>query len=254
MYVEVYLLNNFAADACLSVLTLLLLKKKVSAKRVLVSAAVGAVSALPFPFVEKGIVLYKLFATFLTVAFLNKYDKFKQYLLHVVAFFGIAAAVGGITVALEYSSAAFDYNAISLTAKPFVFFASATIALYIFAQVRASVRFEAKIGPVAAVCTVLNNGASVTAAAIWDSGNGLTTPFGQKPVVVLSKDVAKKLSLDVDGEITADTVAGSSRLKTSSVSKLTVDGFSYGDVCVAVSPKNLTGYKIILNCALREGI
>ena len=82
--------------------------------------------------------------------------------------------------------------------------------------------------------------------------NGLTEPFTAKPVVILSRDLAKKLRLTPDGEITATTVTSSGKLETADVEYIEVDGQRFESVRVAVSPKNFEGYKIILNCALKE--
>ena len=252
MFVEIYFLNNFAADAFLLYLTSVFGRGKIGAKRVALCAFFGAVLSLAYPYVGKLIVPYKIAVLLLTVAGLKKYDGAREYFLSALIFFGVSSLTAGAMLALECMDVGFDYGAVSLTPKPFLFFSSALIVAYLCAQLRASVRFEAKIAPVAVVCTVLNNGATITARAVWDSGNGLTEPFTAKPVVILSRDLAKKLRLTPDGEITATTVTSSGKLETADVESIEVDGQRFESVRVAVSPKNFEGYKIILNCALKE--
>lgn len=252
MFVEVYFLNNFSADAFLLYLTGLFGHRKPKVKRVLFSACVGAVLSLFYPFTEGATIFYKAAVLLLTVAGLKKFDGAKDYFLSVLIFFGVSSLTAGGMLALEYGASGFSYSQVSLTPKPFLFFSAALVAAYVCAQLRASVRYEAKIAPVAAVCTVLNNGAKITAEAVWDSGNGLTEPFTAKPVVIISNDISKKLKLSSSGEITATTVTSSGTLKTADVEAIYVDGKKFSNVRVAVSPKSFSGYKIILNCALKE--
>lgn len=157
MFVEIYFLNNFAADAFLLYLTSVFGRGKTEAKRVALCAFFGAVLSLAYPYVGKLTVPYKIAVLLLTVAGLKKYDGAREYFLSALIFFGVSSLTAGAMLALECMDVGFDYGAVSLTPKPFLFFSSALIVAYLCAQLRASVRFEAKIAPVAVVCTVLNN-------------------------------------------------------------------------------------------------
>lgn len=187
-------MNNFAADAFLLYLTSVFGRGKIGAKRVALCAFFGAGLSLAYPYIGKLTVPYKIAVLLLTVAGL-KNTTAQESIFVGADIFGVSSLTAGAMLALECMDVGFDYGAVSLTPKPFLFFSSALIVAYLCAQLRASVRFEAKIAPVAVVCTVLNNGATITARAVWDSGNGLTEPFTAKPVVILSRDLAKSSDL-----------------------------------------------------------
>lgn len=260
VYLEYVLADNLLADYLIILVTARILGASFGKFRILLSVLFGTACAFLLLFLENKlnptaetyvVPAYKCaVCVVMPAVFFEKIKKlggFTSYLLTLGAFVTVTFAFGGAVFALE------EFLGLPLSNGGILGALCGAVLLfcYILRQLRRLVERNRRSGQAKAV--VYSDTESITADALWDSGNSLT--YGEKPVVVVSGAVARRINLEKNGCVSVRTVNGTSELPLFSLKKLEIsceNGVEcFDEVAAAVADDSLGDFDIILNCALR---
>lgn len=251
VYIEYAFLQNFLFDKILLFLAMCVAGVRISKLRLVLSATLGAVFALVYPFLSLSTPMGLCLKTAVALSMIwlangrikTKKDR-GRYALSAVFFFVFTFAFGGV---MSYFNA---YMVWSI----FLSFACLTVfSLWLVKILRRRGAWKKFVYS----CEICFRDKTVRADGFFDSGNG-AEKFGM-PVCFLTPDLAFDLFEGVEGQerFHVQTIAGEKSVKLYTANLKTYDGrrlvFS-GEVYFAPSA-NMIGkeYKILLNRALMEG-
>lgn len=263
IYVEYALAENFFLDAMLLWLALKTAKQAISARRLALASAIGAVFAVVFPLMRLGTALsyiLKFAVGFLLCLIAIKGKGVGRYVFTVLLFFGYSFALGGALLAV-YSAFSVDYRD-----GGGYLVESAPVGLVIggsFAFVLLSAALVKRLYKKRAMrrflysCRVVLGGRSVRAEGFLDSGNRATAHG--LPVCFLSPDLAFDLLGEgtMTEEMTVVTVNGEKTIKIFLADSLEIYCGGKPNIIrkVYFAPSNhicAREYKIILNAGVTE--
>ncbi len=105
------------------------------------------------------------------------------------------------------------------------------------------------------VVSIENNSNTVSCVGLMDTGNNLRDPFSDFPVVMVEKNIFRKLFTDEKIRyIPVSTVNGESLIKAFRPRQITIGNYSTDKVFIGESATPLSDYKIILNINLEGEI
>lgn len=253
VYVEYVLINNFIIDYVLLYLSQLLAKKSIKKAYILVASLIGAIISLAYPLVERFFVLslfLKICVGMLMVAISAKFNGCREYFSILALFyllaFSIGGAIYGICIALKVQTNSELFSAIVFI--PVLLFGFGIKGII------CGVKNKQELKNFYFMAEIFSKTTSVKAMAFLDSGNQLKKDG--KPVVIISKKLAKKLLLDYETIksvkiIEYSTIMGTSTMPTFKASKIKIyngqEEHIIENIIVGVnSAKSQVGYEIIL--------
>ena len=208
VYVEIVIFNNLCIDCLLGVTTSICKRRKIKKLRQLLSAIIGSMFAVVYPLMPTvAQILVRLLLAFLLVAIIDKYNSVKDYLVSV-----------GVYVALTYVLGGFVYgisNLVGVDIRSYFVLGILMLSILILETI---IWFVMKQKPqekrhIYDIKIKFKNQYYVF-KGFYDSGNTLTDPLTNMPVVILSKSVVDKLSengaVTYDGYIEVETINGES--------------------------------------------
>lgn len=253
VYWEYAFAENFALDALLLLLALVVLRARVKVWRLLLASAVGAGQAIVFPLLPLPLwasyVVKFLFGVMLCLIVAPK--GFKAFALTTAAFFALTFVYGGMLTAV-YSFMGIDYaegNGYLVEQAPVALVLCGGIALCVavILGARAFYRYR-KIKRNLTECALQIGERKVLWQGFCDSGNLLV--FRERPVCVVS--AAGIFALfgarpPSAGRITLTTVNGSREAPVFLCDCITVGGCEYKEVYLTVGEVPVKQYQIILH-------
>lgn len=259
VYVEYVFLDNFFIDFFILKLTIKIVGKTCSKRRILLSSFLGGIEALTYPLINYYIpFLLPIKITFglLLTAVLGGYKKMKEYYIVSAVFFFLTFAVGGAI-----------FGVFSLFDIPFdkeICIALMILPVYVLIKI-----FEGIIGFIYKNKKTVNNlfdcelnlnGKILKLVGFFDTGNNLYD--GDSPVIIVEKKTALKLIGDSFykikfKKISVNTVSSSEKLTSFKLTELKIYFGQveniYNDVTVCVSNKKIGNfYGVILHPDLKE--
>lgn len=253
VYVEYVLINNFIIDYVLLYLSQLLAKKHVKKTSTLIASFIGAIISLVYPLVEKYFILsilLKICTGMLLVAVSAKFNGIKEYFSILALFFLLSISIGGAlygaSIALKVPNDSEIFTAITFVPVLVIGFAVKGIIC--------GAKNKQELKNYYCVAEIFVKTTSVKATAFIDSGNKLKKDG--KPVVIVSKNLAKKLLSDCTAikSITTleySTIMGTSTMPTFIANKIEIyiekDKHIIESIIVGINNgKSQVGYEIIL--------
>ena len=253
VYIEYVLIDNLVIDYLLLKAACFITGRTIKNKRLFFSAILGAVTALIYPLIGGAKIIsvtVKLLSGLLIVLTATSYKTFREYYITALMFFVLTFLTGGAIIGV-FSILNLDYsNELSI--------ALMIIPVYLAVKsVSEVVRYIYRQKSVMSECVEVElslNGAVVKGRGFFDTGNALY--YEQDPVIIVNKDLAKKLLGDFHGvkisEIRVKTVAGESKNLAFKIAELKIykkdKANIYNNVTVCVSAKFLgDGYDVILH-------
>lgn len=253
VYIEYVFMDNLVIDYLLLKSTFLILGRTVKRNRLILSAVIGAVIALLYPLLD-GVKLIslsvKILSGFLILLTANKYQTARQFYLAVLLFFTLTFLTGGAIIGV--------YSLLEIPYSNEVSIALIIIPVYlILGGVVRLIKYMYRQKTVQSLCYDLEltlNDSTVKARGFLDTGNALFD--GDNPVIVIDKNLAKRLLGDFRGvkihKITVNTVSGTSQKLAFKIDRIKIyklNGVNiYNSVTVCVSDAFLgDGYDLILH-------
>ena len=196
LYIDIFFLINFTIDLISLHFAAILSKLKVSNRRLLISAMLGAASACLSVFVEIAIIdIIILFLTLTLVSYICGQNAGRKGKLIFIIFLIIFLSLVGSTVSLvwNYLEDAFSDYLIendTINRKMLFFALIALLSIGVFKMLIA-VMNSGKIETTVDV-EISFLGKSCFAGALIDTGNLAMDPLGMKPVLIIKKKLAEK--------------------------------------------------------------
>lgn len=265
VYLDLLILDNFAADYALLYLAVKTARGEVKILRLIFTALAGTALAVGYTVftlyytIPKAVALFaKYGVAALLPVFAAKYKKKSTLAIAVGAFIAYMCAFAGLLTAL-FSEAEINRGAgLTYTVGGIpsgVLVASAVLFVWLAQKTVAKIAKRKKVLSLVVDCALCNRGLEIKARAFLDSGNMLTAPDGSF-VAVAERALAVKLMGDFTGNteiirIPVATVNGKSFMTAFKIDKLEIycDGEKniIEDVTLGISPDGVQGeYDLIL--------
>lgn len=224
VYIEQLIIDNFAFDCLIAYITLSFLRGKIKILNILLSAVIGTIFAVFFPYIPAFLlILYKLLALILGTIVLKKNKKIKDYLAVVFVYTVTSAALAGIAVLIFNMKANSIYGTfiyekggmigiLSLCAIIALYLTRQMIGLYL-AKRRQNCIVDAEI---------MTQQECIKIKGLVDTGNRLTDDRG-KGMIILSKDLSEKLEKNKKGaDVLISTINGQNIFNTIIIDELKI--------------------------------
>ena len=261
IYIEYLLIDNFVIDYVIIMVMEFILKKKFNKFRVIIVSLIGAISAIFLPIINSKILLflYKVLFSLLMVVMLKKYDKFKQYCVHIILFYFSTFLMGGIMIGLmnllgiEYRMTNVAMYQLDVPIGIVVILLLLTLALVkIICKVVVS---KFKLSKSLYDVTIFCNNERMKIMGYLDTGNHLTYDGGGVIVISISTFLKLKSGLIMCGieglsnikYIDVGGIGNSEKFMSFVVDKIIVADKEFGDVRIAVATKNFDNFDCILH-------
>ncbi|MEE0946090.1 MAG: sigma-E processing peptidase SpoIIGA [Acutalibacteraceae bacterium] len=256
VYVDVLILLNAVIDYLIISLTATLTETYIRPVRLVISALVSSLFSLTI-FIENmhtllHILLFCVTAVTVVALAFGIRKKFLKLLLYFISvniiFCGLMVALWVFVkpkgMLLSNSVVYFDISPLEFIIASCFFYVVTRIVQYIIKKrERYARRCDIKIQ---------NNDKTVNFKALVDTGNSLTDPYGNKPVVITDKETAEEILGNLEGLpsllLPIHSVIGNGLIPAFSIQKVFVDNKIETPVLLAVADKKFDGdYKGIVS-------
>ena len=261
VYVDLLLFLNFAFDFILLLSTSIILKRRVSLKRVFFGALIGSLTILILfiPFTTLTLFFLKVFLCVIISLVTFGYKDIKYTLSNIFYFYIVSIILGGF---LYYLNVEFSYKHIGL-----VFYNSKMSINYIFLLIISPIilwiytkqinKYKSYINTHFKVNIYLPNKSIINLCGFLDTGNNLIDPISKKMVIITSsKEIKSYLNECNYYLVPYESVSINGLLKCIKVKKVYVEDLGlFSNVVVAYTTNNLklNGVNCILNNKMLEG-
>ena len=221
VYIEYVIIDNFVIDYMLLKLSLALVGKNVSRKRLVISSALGAMFALLMPMIKTNdivLVIIKSLVGSVMVVVVSRYKSFNSYLATLAIFMLLTFCIGGAVIGI--------YNVLGINYSSEVSIATMFLPCYIVIRlVKGSIRAvrqRRQIESFSYRFKVYAFGRVEKGVGFMDSGNMVYDEIS--PVVFCSKEFAQKFlvckGFKFSKSLRIDTVNGESYKKCFKTEKI----------------------------------
>ncbi|MEG1791198.1 MAG: sigma-E processing peptidase SpoIIGA [Clostridia bacterium] len=252
-YLEQVIIDNLIINTILILLTVKLLKAKITKWRIALSAIIGMIFAVFLPFVTSVLFLYKLFALFSTTLFIIKYPNIKRYIFATLVFACLSFALGGIVYGFfnfintgRNGMMVYPSNGVI-----YLVFAAVVFMLYIFRQYTHYARRRRNLTSIDNTAELDICNVKYTVNCINDTGNQLFDDLTLKPVSVISNEIGLRSVTGKERTILVRTVAATKELPLITIDNLILHTESgdknLGKQLAVVSDEVFDKYKLIIN-------
>ena len=256
VYIEYVIINNFVIDFLLLKTTFLLTGMKTKLYKLILSAILGALISLVFPFINiKGffLTLIKVLVGALLVILSSKFKDKREFFINLLVFYLLTFTLGGIILGV-LSISGIEKAKELLVALCFI---PAFLLLYGVKKVFTYLYRRKNVENLIYDTELEFNGIKIKGRAFLDTGNLLY--YKDSPVIVCEKAFIKKFTLDKDFykslkkiEITTALGNGHNYCIILSSFKIFIKDKPniYNNVALMIAKINMVGVDILLHPAL----
>lgn len=241
VYVDLVLLLNFGFDLILIFSVALVLRRKTSLSKILLSALIGATTILAM-FVRMSsfmLFLIKIFISVLMVVVAFGYRDFKYMVTNMFYLYTSSILLGGFLYFLNMQFAykntglVFYYDGLSVNFFVLIIFSP----VIIFAYVKQGLSLRNNYSKYYNVDIYFRDGNVVSMTGFLDTGNKLCDPYKRRPIILVDKDVLKDdYWLDLYLLVPYDSLNNHGLLKCIVPDKVFISGVGFkNDLLVGVS-------------------
>lgn len=231
MYIDLLFIINYLFDLLILQTINVTLKRNINFKRLLLGSLVGSLSIIIL-FININILIFKLFLSFIIIIVSFGYKDHIYFFKNILYFYFISILLGGF---IYYLKVEFNINSIiKLLLGP--------IIIYIFLSNNKDIK---RINSFYYNVSFKYNNKIYNYNAYLDSGNTLTSPYSNKPVIIL---YAKNFKINNPLFIPYHTVNYNGLLK-SFKTDIYINNKLYKNIIIALSNNkiNIDGVNILLN-------
>lgn len=216
IYIEYIFIDNFAVNLFILYLTLYILKRKVNIGLMFLSAFIGAIFSVLYPFLGIYNLIVKILLAPILILIIFRYKNLREYIFTLTTFYFVSFALAGAVIMLN-SFQLVDltkYNG-QLQLMPFCIFGSSLIILVLLKFSREQLyRHKRVVSLLFSVEVNALDNKSICTYAFYDSGNQLYDPKHNTPIVIISDRLYNRIPKENIGNILVKTVAGYKNLVT----------------------------------------
>lgn len=262
IYLDLVLFLNFAFDFILLLTVSIVLKRRVSIKRITLGAVLGSITivVLFIPFTTLTLFVAKILLSILIIITTFGIKDIKYILTNLFYFYLTSIILGGF---LYYLNVEFSYKNIGMVfyhkgiGVNYIFILIASpIVLYFYTKEMKKYKefnqYNYKVD------VYLNNEKIVRLNGFMDTGNTLVDPYKKRKVIVVNSDILSNYLSDTNLVLVPyESVNSTGLLKCIKVDKIYIEGLGIrNDVLVGLSKDKIkmNGVDCILNYLLMEEI
>lgn len=210
-YIEYVILDNFAIDLLILVITMKLLRVSVPKLRLIISSLIGTASAVIMPlipYLSIAIMLRLVTAPIMCIVF--KHKSIKHYVLFLLVMVVTTFAIGGTIMAIFNMSVSDNYILVYYPDKGIIGLSALAVmgVWYTLSQLTKSIKYRLNDKMIYSV-KILSNAKMLDLRAYIDTGLKLYDSKGQ-PIIVASRHLQDRIILSSVSQynITTNTIDG----------------------------------------------
>lgn len=256
VYVDILIILNTIVNYFLLLAVQKLTRSHQKRWRILIGAIIGGLSSLLLFIENLGVImtLLKILTAILMTTITFGIKPVKRLIKCIFLLFAISFLFGGLMFAIYifFDKDVLIYsNGIVYFDVDLTFLIVCTIISYLVITLISKITDKKAPKSKERYVTVENAGKTISCTALVDTGNNLREPFSDLPVIMLDKELFKKLFTEEKMRlIPVSTVNGEALIKAFRPNKITIDNFSTDKVYIGESISSLDEYKMILNINL----
>ncbi|MEG2351287.1 MAG: sigma-E processing peptidase SpoIIGA [Bacilli bacterium] len=226
IYFDLLILLNFFFDFILLVSVSVLLKRNSNFKRLILASLFGAISIviLFIPFNSFSLFIFKFITSLIMILIAFGFKSIKYTLSNILYLYTVSIIMGGF---LYYINNLFSYktvgmiffsNGFSINWFLLIFLAPLSLYVYVLSQKKIKQEYNNYYS----VEITLLNGEVVFLTGYLDTGNNLTDPYKNRPIIIVDKDIIKNYNPNYL-LIPCLTVNNTSMIKAFKIKRLIID-------------------------------
>lgn len=224
-YIEYVILDNFAVDLLILLITLNILSIRIIKYKVFLGALIGTIGAVIMPVIPFVIaIIIRIILAPLMCLVVARYTKVKEYILTLLVMIVVTFAIGGAIIAIFNMSVADNYLILHYPDGGIIGLSAFAVILvyYVFIQLRNSFRFKIDKRELYNVELIIGEN-RIECKGFYDSGNSLYDN-SNKPVLILDKDIGERIKAkNSQGEIIhINTVNGAKETRCYIIEKVMI--------------------------------
>ena len=258
VYIEIVILINFIIDFILLFGVCLILRRQTNLKRLILSSLVGSITIISMFYNLGGLLLFgiKLITSFVMVVICCGFNCLKYTLKNIFYLYTLSIILGGgiylisIEVISKYSELSFLSNGIYINFIILLIFSPLIIYIYI-KQVK---QIKNTYSNYYNIDIYLKDKTKTSLIGYLDTGNHLTDPYKNRPIILVNKD---KIKINYDNFLLVpyDTLNNHGLLKCIIPDKIYIDNVGVKtNFLIGISEEsiNIEGVDCILHSSLME--
>lgn len=259
VYVDVLLVINFIYDFLVLLCTSILLKRNIRVLKIILGAFFGSLSLfvliIPFSFI--GLFIFKFLLAFLMVLISFGFKNIRYIFINIVYLYLVSIILGGFlyyinnSLSLKNTGLLFVKNNVKLNLYIGILLAPICLYFYIKGTNKLNVEYSKKY----LVKLVLLDNKELNITGFLDTGNNLTDPYFNKPIIMINKDLID-INLYKYILVPCTTVNSSSLIKCIKIKKIYINNkLVKKDCLVGISDNyfNIDGVDLLLNKLIMKG-
>lgn len=244
IYIDLFFLFNIIMDAIIITSTSILLKRKTSIFKIIISSLVGGISSLVM-FTSINKILIEVISVIVMILIAFKYNDIRYTLKNIFYMYILSVLLGGLI---------YLFN-IKVTTNVFVtYFIIIIISMEVMIlYVKEIKKMKDNYNNYYKVDIVFNDREKLSLIGFLDTGNNLYDPYKKRPIILVSNKYKRKDNFIL---VPYYTAGGEGLLKCIKPYIVFVEGVSYkGNILIAFSdsPRLIDGVDVILHKDLMKG-
>ena len=244
IYIDLFFLLNLIMDCIIIISTSILLKRKTSTIRIILSSLLGGISSLLlFSNINK--ILLEVISIILMVLIAFGYNKIRYIIKNIIYVYLLSTLLGGIIYLFNIKVS----NNVFLTYLIIIIISIEVLILYI----KEIKKMKNIYNNYYKVDIYFKDKEKISVIGFVDTGNNLYDPYKKRPIILLSK---KYIRDDNYILVPYYTTNGEGLLKCIKPDIIFIEGIGYkGNILIGFSdsPKLIDGVDVILHKAIMKG-
>lgn len=248
IYIDLLIILNFFIDLILLMGVDILLKRKASIKRIIISSLIGSISTLLLFIIHNNILLliYKLIISIIMVIVSFKYESFKYFKDNLFWLYIISIILGGTIyllsdhISLSNKGLVFEGNGLKINLILLIIIGPLIIYKYVKESKNYKITYSNYYDISIYYDDIVLNG-----VGFLDTGNNLKDPYFNRPIVLINKTLIKHhINTFL---VPYYTVNKNDLLEVFKPKKIIINNHTIKNVLIGLTDVNIDGVKIILN-------
>ena len=245
IYIDLFFLLNLIMDCIIIISTSILLKRKTSTIRIILSSLLGGISSLLLLFSNINKILLEVISIILMVLIAFGYNKIRYIIKNIIYVYLLSTLLGGIIYLFNIKVS----NNVFLTYLIIIIISIEVLILYI----KEIKKMKNIYNNYYKVDIYFKDKEKISVIGFVDTGNNLYDPYKKRPIILLSK---KYIRDDNYILVPYYTMSGEGLLKCIKPDIIFIEGIGYkGNVLIGFSdsPKLIDGVDVILHKDIMKG-
>lgn len=258
VYIEVVIIINFIIDFILLFGVCLILRRQTNLKRLILSSVIGSLTIISMFYNISGLLLFiiKLFTSLIMVIICCKFKSMKYTIKNIFYLYTLSIILGGtiylisIEIISKYKELSFLSNGVYINLIILLIFSPLIIYIYI-KQIK---QIKNTYSNYYNIDIYLKDKTKTSLTGYLDTGNHLTDPYKNRPIILVNKD---KIKINYDNFLLVpyDSLNNHGLLKCIIPDKIYIDNVGIKTnflIGISEDTINIEGVDCILHSSLME--